>query len=117
MKIEQEQVHHSSHLHITICDLPKYWIFKIVDRRNYKHNCLYLALQSGGLSNIKLQELILSLRNRHVHKCDLGNVCNTLETHTELISLRNDGETNRVEHYGKENDENTILALLKDIIS
>ena len=39
-------------------------------KSNYKHNCLYLVLQSGGLSDIKLQELILSLRNRHVHKCD-----------------------------------------------
>ena len=47
---------------------------------------------------------MLSLRNRHVQKFDLQNVCNTLETHIELIPLRNDGETNRVEHYGKEHD-------------
>ena len=93
------------YLKITICDLSKYGIFKIVGRQNCKHNCLYLALQSGGLSDVKLQELILSLRNRHVHKCDLENVCNTLEIHIELISLRNDGETNRVEHYGKDFDE------------
>ena len=41
----------------TIFDLTKYDIFvkKQVDRRNYKHNCLYLALQAGGLSDIKLQ--------------------------------------------------------------
>ena len=81
--------------------------FKIIDRRNYKHNCLYLALKAGGLSDIKLQELILTLRNRHIHKCDLENVCNTLEIHIELLSLRSNGE-NRVEHYGKEYDENTI---------
>ena len=93
------------YLNITIFDLSKYGIFKSVDRNNYKHNCLYLALQSGGLSNVKLQELILSLRNRHIHKCDLENVCKTLEIHIELISLRNDGETNRVEHYGKVFDE------------
>ena len=60
--------------------------FKIVDRKNYKHNCSYLALQPGGLSDIKLQELILTLRNRHIHKCDLENVCNTLEIHMEFIS-------------------------------
>ena len=76
------------YLNITIFDLSKYGIFKSVDRNNYKHNCLYLALQAGGLSDIKLQELILSLRNRHIHKCDLENVCNTLEIHIELISLR-----------------------------
>ena len=45
--------------------------------------------------------LILSFRNRHSHKCDLSNVCDTLETHNELVSLRNGGDTNRVEHYGK----------------
>ena len=83
---------------------------------NHKHNCLYLALQSGGLPDIKSQELILSLRNRYVHKCDLENVCNTLETHIELISLKNDGGS-RVEHYGKEYDENTIWVWLKGIIS
>ena len=92
------------YLNITIFDLSKYGMFKTVDRNNYRHNCLYLALQAGGLSDVKLQELILSLRNRHIHKCDLENVCNTLEIHIELISLRNDGETNRVEHYGKEYD-------------
>ena len=62
-------------------DLYKNDIFRIVDRSNCKHDCLYLALQSGGLSDIELQELMLSLRNRHIHKCDLENVCNTMETH------------------------------------
>ena len=101
------------HLNITIFDSSNYCIYKSVDRKNYKHNCLYLALQPGGLSNIKLQELILSLRNRHVHKCDLENVCNTLEIFIELISLKNDGETNRVEHHGKEYDEKYNLGLAK----
>ena len=105
------------YLNITIFDLSKYGILNIVGRRKYKHNCLYLALQSGGLSYIKLQELVLSLRSRHVPKCDLGNVCNTLGIHIEITSLRNGGETNRVEHYGKEHDGHTIWVWLKDIIS
>ena len=67
------------YLNITIFDSSKHSIFKIIGRTNYKHNCLYLALKLGGSSDIKLQGLILSLRNRHVHKCDLNNVCNTLE--------------------------------------
>ena len=46
------------YLNITIFDLSKYGIFKTVDRHNYKHNCLYLALESGGLSVFKLQGLI-----------------------------------------------------------
>ena len=100
------------YLNTTLFDLSKYGIFKTVDKHNYKHNCLYLALQAGGLSDIKWQELILSLRSRHIHKCDLENVCKTLEIHIELISLRNDGE-NRVEHYGKDFDEKYNLGLVK----
>ena len=72
--------------------------FTSVDRKNYKHICLYLALQAGGLSYIKLQELIISLRNRRIHKCDLFNLCNTLEINIELISIRNDGKKSDVDH-------------------
>ena len=99
------------YLNITIFDLSKYGIFKTVDRNNYRHNCLYLALQAGGLSYIKLQQLILSLRNRHIHKCDLENVCNTLEIHIELISIKADG-LSRIEHYGKDFDEKYNLGLV-----
>ena len=79
------------YLNITIFDLSKSGMFKTVGRNTYKHNCLHLALQAGGLSDIKLQELILSSRNRHIHTCDLENVCNTLEIHIELISIKADG--------------------------
>ena len=78
-------------------------------------------MQAGGLSYIKLQELILTLRNRHIHKCDSSNLCNTLETNIELISIRNDGKKSDVDHYPHsphiEYDENTIWNWLKDIIS
>ena len=65
-------------LNNTLFDFDKYGIFKTIDRLNYKHNCLYLALEAGGLSDIKLQQLNLTLRNRTVHKCDLSNVCDAL---------------------------------------
>ena len=83
----------------TIFDFEKYGIFKNVDRNNYKHNCIFLALQAGGLNDIKLQELILTLRNRHIHKCDLSKVCNALKINIELISIRTDGKKSDVEHY------------------
>ena len=70
-----------------------------IDRNNYKHNCLYLALKAGGLAYIKLQHLILTLRNRTNHKCDLTNVCNVLEINIELISLKSENGNSRVEHY------------------
>ena len=85
-------------LNKTVYDLSEYGIFKTIDKSNYHHNCLYLALQAGGLSDIELQELILTLRNRTVHKCEI--VCDTLEIRIELIPLRSDGE-GRVEHYDR----------------
>ena len=60
-----------------------------------------MALQAGVLSYIQLQGLILTLRNRTIHKCDLSNVCNTLEINTGLISIRNDGKKSNVEHCPK----------------
>ena len=52
------------YLNNTMFDLDKYGVFKNVNRNNYEHNCLYLALKAGGLSDIKLQRLILTLRTR-----------------------------------------------------
>ena len=52
---------------------------KNIGRNRYKHNCLLLALEAGGLPDVKLQKLILTLRNRTIHKCDLSNACNVLE--------------------------------------
>ena len=105
------------YLNITIVDLSKYGIFKSADRTNYKHNCLCLALQAGGLSDTKLQELVLSLRNRHIHKCDLSNLCNTLDINIELISTRNDGKKSDVDHYPQrphiDYDETYNLGLIK----
>ena len=92
------------YLNNTLFNFDKYGVFKNVDNNNYKHNCLYLALEAGGLSDIKLQQLILTLRNRTIHKCDLENVCDALQIKIELISIRNNGE-NRVDHYGKDNEE------------
>ena len=56
------------------------------------------ALECGGLSYIKLQLLILTLRTRTVHTCDLENVCVVVEINFEFTSMRNYGHC-RVEHY------------------
>ena len=66
------------YLSLTNFDLAKYGLFKQADRNKYKHMFLCLVLEAGGLSDVKLQQLILTLRNQTVHKCDLPNVCNVL---------------------------------------
>ena len=105
------------YLNITIFGLSKYCVFKSVDKNDYKHNCLYLALQASGLSGTKLKELILTLRNRHIHKCDQPNVCNALEINIELTSIRTDGKKSDVEHYPQSPhiayDEKYNLGLVK----
>ena len=101
------------YLNNTVFDFDPYGVFKTVDRNNYEHNCLYLALERGGLSDSKLQQLKLVLRNRTIHKCDLSNVCDALEIHIELISIRNDGH-NRVEHYGNDYEEKYNLGLIRN---
>ena len=60
--------------------------FKGIDRNNYKHNCLCLALLAGGLSYIKLQQLGFTLRHITSHKCDVSKICNELEINSEFIS-------------------------------
>ena len=55
---------------------------------------------------------MLSLRNRHIHKCDLENVYNTLKIHIGLISIKTDGLPS-IEHYGKDFDEKYNLGLVK----
>ena len=72
---------------------------KNVDRNNYKHNCLHLALKAGGLSYIKLQHLISTFRNRTIHKCDSTNECNALEMNIEFLSLKGAEVKSRTEHY------------------
>ena len=101
------------YLNNTKFDLDKYGVFKHVDKHNYHHNCLYLALEHGGLSDIKLQQLILTLRNRTIHICDLNKVCDTLTIKIKLTTLRTDG-THRVENYGKEYTEAYDLGLIKN---
>ena len=39
-------------LNESVYGLSKYGFFESVVKRNYHHNCLYLALQAGGLSDI-----------------------------------------------------------------
>ena len=103
------------YLNNTKFDLDKYGVFKNVDKTNYHHNCLYLALEQGGLSDVKLQQLILTLKNRTIHICDLNKVCDTITIKIKLTTLRNDG-THGVENYGKEYTEACDLGLIKTII-
>ena len=64
-------------LKLTRFKFETYRLFETIDKYNYNYNCLYLASEAGGLSDVKLQQLVLALRNRAIHKCDLNHMCNT----------------------------------------
>ena len=87
------------YLNNTIYDLDKYCIFKTTNRFEYKRNCLHFALLAGGLNYIKVQQLILTIKNRTIHKCDSFEFCNELETNIELISSKHANVERRIEHY------------------
>ena len=78
---------------------------------------MHLALLAGGLSDIKLQQLVSTLRNGAIHKCDVYEICNELEINIKLISLKHDSVESRVEHYPmhphKEDDETYEICLMR----
>ena len=52
-----------------------------------------------GYHILYLQHIILTLRNRTIHKCVLTNVWNVSEINIELISLKDAEVKSRTEHY------------------
>jgi hypothetical protein len=87
------------YLNNTHIDLKRYNIFNDTDTLEYNDNCLYIALEAGGLGNDKLELLKSFVNNRVVPKCKLKDVCNKLEIMIKLTSINKD-LTSRVEKYG-----------------
>ena len=87
------------YINATTFDFKKYNIFNDTDTIEYNDNCLYIALEEGGLSNEKLELLKSFVNNRIVPKCKLKDVCNKLEIMIKLTSINKD-LTSRTEKYG-----------------
>ena len=87
------------YLNSTIFDLPKHGMFKSVDRKIINIIVYILLYKQVDYHILNYKEFLLTLRNRHIHKCGLSNLCNTLETNIELNSTRNDGKKSDVDHY------------------
>ena len=87
------------YLNATKFNFKRYNIFNDTDTIEYNDNCLYIALEEGGLSNDKLELLKTFVNNRIVPKCNLKDVCNKLEIMIKLTSINKD-LTSRTEKYG-----------------
>jgi hypothetical protein len=65
--------------HITKFDLRKYGLYKPDDDPDYSEHCLVIAFREGGMSQEKLQSVKLFVMNRVIPKCELKEVCETLQ--------------------------------------
>ena len=64
-----------NYLNKTEFNLERYGVYKEVNPDNYIHNCLYIALQNGGLSDVKLNLMKSFVINREVAMCKLKDIC------------------------------------------
>lgn len=69
--------------HALDCDLSRYDIYSKTPE-SYDNNCLYIALQSGGLSEEKLLKMRTFVRCGSVPTCKLNNICEKLEIRITL---------------------------------
>ena len=83
--------------HNTEFDLTRYDIYSTTDITNYKqayrHNCLYIALNNGGLGEDKLESMKRFVINRIVPQCKLKDLCKALDIVIKLSSIRKDKKT------------------------
>ena len=100
--------------HRTKFDWSRYGIFPTVDPCDYLHNCLYLALEAGGLESQKLQRLKHFVINRHVAKCRLGDVAASLDIYIRLKTIRPDASASRQETFGDKAAPTFDLGLVDD---
>ena len=94
----------------TDIDLSKYGIFKKVDEKNYKVNCLIHAIiETKKFDNSTIQSLKLKVTDRHIPICKLKEVSDILKT---KIILKQEGKKN-TKKYGNYEDE-IKLGLISD---
>lgn len=86
------------YINMTNFDLSGSGIFPEVLPDNYKNNCLYNALEAGGLEDEKLQLLKTFVVNRDVPMSKLKKICEKLHI---TIRLRKNDLTDKALVYGK----------------
>ena len=76
---------------------------------------MYLALKAGGLEDDKLQMLKLFVMNRIIPKCKLKEICEHLQIHLKLTSIKHtDSSTTRVELFGDKTHTSYHLGLVDE---
>ncbi len=102
------------YLHNTPYDLSRYQLFSSFNIANYKENCLYVALQQCGLSQIQLNMIKSSVKNREVAKCDLKKLAIDMGITIKLHIYKKDSTSSNVDLYNKGQDEICNVALYEN---
>jgi hypothetical protein len=95
-------------------DLCKYGIYKNdADLIKFKNNnCLYYALEHGGLNKELLTHLKTILKNRNIPLTALPELCKDLNICIELSRPRTDNKKTRKELYGNPNNQKFKIGLI-----
>ena len=96
-------------LNCTHFDLSPCGVFPIINPYDYEINCITLALKNAGLDEELLNVLITRFCSRHVPKCKLKVLCETIGICIRLHYLRSDGRE-QVEPYGDKTKPLLILV-------
>ncbi len=97
------------YLNKTGFDMSRYGVYNVVEPENYKENCLYKALENGGMSEEKLNRLTSFVVNRDVPISKLKAVCDKLHIQ---IKLRKKDKTDKPYYYGKGHTEIYEIGLV-----
>tara|TARA_R100000654_G_scaffold28502_2_gene53109 strand:+ start:11119 stop:14709 length:3591 start_codon:yes stop_codon:yes gene_type:complete len=97
------------YLNKTKFDLSRYGVYPEVVPDNYKDNCLYKALQNGGMNKDKLNLLTSFVVNRDVPMSKLKKVCEKLHIQ---IRLRKKDRSDKAIIYGKGHNECYEIGLV-----
>ena len=87
-------------------DLKRYDIYRKIDKPKYDYNCLNIALEHGGLSKQKLNNMKIFCKNGSYPTSHLNELCKVLDIQIELKVIRQDNTINksRIINYGKSNE-------------
>ena len=98
------------YINMTKFDFSRYGIFNNIDANNYNDTCLVDALRNGGLSEEKLEQVKLMVKNRNIPNKDIKAIAELIKC---KIIIKN--ENNRhPQTFGKEYEETYHIGNLDD---
>ena len=95
----------------TTLDLSRYGIFK-KNSVDYSNSCLLQALKNGGISDIKLNQIINIVNVRNIPMSKLKQICEEAKISIELHQYRISGNNKYITKYGNNDNEHYIIGIM-----